>query len=578
MKIHLLGVAVGASLLALVSSARAAPLETSPSLARGTAFHTEVHPPHWTQWTSDGQTAITGEAAFLTHGLRCWGRYCDDVSLLQVESGYTPTKSWWTDAFSEEGNNERVCADNGFVTGLGCSGDYCDSITLRCSQLNNGGVRSNCYWTEGVSEEGGGTFVAPESTYIAGMRCSGRYCDSKQLYLCQADNGGPVSDLSALAKRHAPRLRFDQEFSTGSGEQSKCFPSDAATYFTQRAQGASSISLCNKDPATVRDNRVPIYYVANQVGTNTVLLRYWYFYAWQSTCFVSAGSHAADWESMAALLVDGQLKRVAFYQHGGWYSREAGAFEIVDGTHPIAYIGKNAHGSFHDAGGSGGCLYFEDYRNPGGNDYRLDTWNNLIPLTRGSGSPAWMNCTGSGCFDGIGHPLEQTGDLRTMRGCGKDGCGRSSVDENLPFQNDPTGADHTTLTLQHSGKGVGVPGASTGDGVNLTQFPTGGANHARWLLESTGDGHFTLRARHSGKCMDVTGASKTAGANVIQQSCSGNDNQRFRLLPSDNGTFTLQAKHSGQCLGISGGSLAEGALLVQSPCGGTTHERFRFAP
>ena len=281
---------------------------------------------------------------------------------------------------------------------------------------------------------------------------------------------------------------------------------------------------------------------------------------------------------MAVLLVDGKLSRVAFYQHGGWYSREAGGFETVEGTHPVAYVGKNAHGSFHDSGGSGGCLYFEDFRNPGGNDYRMDTWNHLVPLTRGGGSPAWMNCTGSGCFDGIGHPLEQTGDLRTMRGCGKDGCDKSSVNANIPFQNDPTGAEYTALYLQHSGKAISVPGASTSDGVKLGQYTQAGANHQRWLFESTGDGHFTVRARHSGKCLDVTGASKVAGANVIQQSCNGNDNQRFRLVPIGNGFFTLRAKHSDQCLGIAGASTADGALLVQSPCGGRTSESFRFAP
>lgn len=578
MKPSLFGAILGASLLTLALTAQAAAPATPSPLARGTYFHTEVHPPHWMQWTSDGQPALTSGPTFLTHGLRCRGRYCDDVSLLNVESGYTPTKSWWTDSFSEEGNNERVCADNGFVTGLGCSGDYCDSISLRCSQLNNGGVRSNCYWTESVSEEGSGSFVAPESTYIAGMRCWDRYCDSKQLYLCQADNGGPAFNLSALANRYAPRIRFDQEFSTGSGEQSKCFPGDAATYFTQRAQGATPISLCNKDPATVRDNRVPAYWMANQVGTNTVLLRYWFFYAWQSSCFASAGSHAADWESVAALIVDGKLSRVAFYQHGGWYSREAGAFETVDGTHPIAYAGKNAHGSFHDSGGSGGCLYFEDFRNPGGNDYRMDTWNNLVPLARGSGAPAWMNCTGSGCFDGIGHPIEQTGDLRTMRGCGKDGCDKSSVNANIPFQNDPTGAEYTAIYLQHSGRVLSVPGASTSDGVKLTQFSNWGVDNERWLLESTGDGHFTLRARHSGKCMDVAGASKVAGTNVIQQTCNGNDNQRFRLVSYNNGYFALQAKHSDQCLGIAGASMDDGGFLVQSPCGWKTNESFRFAP
>jgi ricin-type beta-trefoil lectin protein len=548
-----------------------------PGAERSTYFHAEVHPPHWLPWTTDGAAGIESGPAFLTHGLRCSGKYCDDVSLLSVESGYTQTNSWWTDYFSEEGSNERVCANNGFVTGLRCSGDYCDSISLRCSQVNNGGVRANCYWSAPISEESGGKFVAPESTYLAGVRCSGRYCDNKQLYLCQADAGGPSFDVAALAAQYAPRLRFDQEFGTGSGGQSKCFPGDPGAYFAARANGVDPIALCNKDYAPVQNHQIPTYYVASQVGTNTVLIRYWYFYAWQSSCFASAGSHAADWESMAVLVVGGQLRRVAWYQHGGWYSHEAGDFQTA-GSHPVGYVGKNAHGTYHDDGGSGGCLYFEDFRNPGAKDYHMDTWNNLAPLYRGGGAPAWMNCEGSGCFDGVGHPLEQTGDLRGMGGCGKDGCGRTSVGENMPFQNDPTGAEYATIFAEHSGRAIDVPGGSTADGVKLYQFANAGADNQRWLLESTGDGHFTLRARHSGKCMDVPGGSTAGGANVIQHGCNGGDNQRFRLTPYGDGYFAVQAKHSNQCLDIAGGAMGDGGQLVQWPCAWTTNESFRFVP
>ncbi|GAB4560665.1 MAG: hypothetical protein Tsb0020_07550 [Haliangiales bacterium] len=544
----------------------------------GTDFHAEAHPPHWTEWTTDGAPALTSGARFLTQGLRCSGRYCDDVGLLSVESGYAHTNSWWTGNFSEEGTNYRVCEDNGFVTGLKCSGSYCDNLSLRCSQLDNGGVRTGCYWTAPISEESGGRFVAPESMYVAGMRCSGRYCDSKSLYLCQADQGGPSFDYAALAAEFAPRLRFDQQTGTGSGEQKKCFPSDPGTYFTQRAQGASAISLCNQDYAPIANNQVPTYYIAKRVGTNAVIIRYWYFYAWQSTCFSSFGSHAADWESMAVLIIDGQLTRVAFSQHGGWYSREPGDFELVGGTHPVGYVGKNAHGTYHDDGGSGGCLYFEDFRNPGGNNYHMDTWNNLTELARGAGKPDWMNCTGSGCFDGVGHPIEQTGDVRSMGGCGKDGCDRSSVGGNMPFINDTTGAEYTAITAQHSGGVIDVPGASHESSAQLWQYTDLGVDNQRWLFESTGDGYFTIRARHSQKCIDVAGGSQSAGAGAIQYSCGGGSNQRFRLTSESDGHFSVQAKHSGQCLNIAGAALEDGAAVQQEPCTGALNQRFSFAP
>lgn len=61
--------------------------------AQGTDFHTAIHPPHWTRWTTDGASAIESDAGFLIQGLRCSGSYCDDVGLLEVESGHTQTNS-----------------------------------------------------------------------------------------------------------------------------------------------------------------------------------------------------------------------------------------------------------------------------------------------------------------------------------------------------------------------------------------------------------------------------------------------------------------------------------------------------
>ncbi len=549
--------------------------KSSGLVSASSYFHNEIFPPHWLNWTTDGAAAIQTGNAFLTHGLRCDGRYCDNVNLLATESGYSQTNSWWTDYFSEEGTNYRICDNNAFVTGIQCSGSYCDSISLKCSQLNNNNVRTGCYWSAAVSEESGGKFVAPESMYIAGASCNGRYCDTMSLYLCQADNGGPTFDTDALAHQFAPRLRFDQETTTGSGDSSKCFPSDAGTYYTQRAQGATPQSLCNKDYSTISNNQVPIYYVANQVGTNAILIKYWFFYAYQSTCFLSFGSHAADWEAVAVLVVNGQLKRTAYFQHNGWYAKEIGNFEVVNGTHPVGYVGKNAHGTFHDSGGSGGCLYFEDFRNPGGNDYHLDSWNNLTPLQRGSGAPDWMNCEGSGCFDGIGHPLER-GDIRSLAGCGADGCDKSSVGGNIPFINDPTGADYSTIMAKHSGRVLDVPGASTSDSVNIDQYSNWNVDNEKWMLESTGDGFFKISAKHSGKCMDVKSGSTAAGTNVLQYSCGSGANQRFQLLSYGDGFFAIQAKHSSQCLDIAGAAMGDGALLVQWPCAWTDNEKFQF--
>jgi hypothetical protein len=63
----------------------------------------------------------------------------------------------------------------------------------------------------------------------------------------------------------------------------------------------------------------------------------------------------------------------------------------------------------------------------------MDTWRNLVLLRRDADAPDWMRCTGDGCFDGIDHPIEQTGNVCSIGGCHKDGCDRSDVGGNIPF-------------------------------------------------------------------------------------------------------------------------------------------------
>jgi hypothetical protein len=71
-----------------------------------------------------------------------------------------------------------------------------------------------------------------------------------------------------------------------------------------------------------------------------------------------------------------EIAAVVYWQHAGHYTRIAhrNGFE-TSGTHPVVYVGKLAHGSYHspNRGGWGGpfgawiaspCYYWADYRNP----------------------------------------------------------------------------------------------------------------------------------------------------------------------------------------------------------------------
>lgn len=98
-----------------------------------------------------------------------------------------------------------------------------------------------------------------------------------------------------------------------------------------------------------------------------------------------------------------QVAAVTYWQHAGWYTRLANGADSdrffpttsydpgleFNGDHPIVYVGKTQHGSFHDEGGYidfpifnwPECLYFGDFRNnEGRTDLRLDTQHNLKSL------------------------------------------------------------------------------------------------------------------------------------------------------------------------------------------------------
>lgn len=156
----------------------------------------------------------------------------------------------------------------------------------------------------------------------------------------------------------------------------------------------------------------------------TEYVMYWFFYGWQDYCSPGIGAHHADWERVVVKVVNGMLDRVMYFQHSGWYTREPGNYEVV-GTHPLVYVGKNNHGSYHDDGGTGTCCYFEDFRKPGpwGTSLKMMTWLNLNELTSDENSPEWMKYRGEwggeNMDNGIWSPLSQAfcDDLCNIPGC-----------------------------------------------------------------------------------------------------------------------------------------------------------------
>ena len=141
-----------------------------------------------TNWFSEESPSTgfcpQGESQSVMTGLSCSGRYCDNLRLrcsyrdsVQVDT-YT-----WTSSFSEE-QGLGSCPSNYLVTGIKCSGRYCDNLSLYCQRATNKQINySRCAETGWVSEEQGSVTI-PSGSYTVGVRCGGSFCDNKKLRYC----------------------------------------------------------------------------------------------------------------------------------------------------------------------------------------------------------------------------------------------------------------------------------------------------------------------------------------------------------------------------------------------------------
>lgn len=93
-----------------------------------------------TKWISEEKPNASfrvdqGSGGKLVSGLKCKGKYCDNISGYTINTNLAKTGQWkWLSFFSEE-HGGKVCGENQYVTGIGCKGSYCDNISLLCSSV-----------------------------------------------------------------------------------------------------------------------------------------------------------------------------------------------------------------------------------------------------------------------------------------------------------------------------------------------------------------------------------------------------------------------------------------------------------
>ena len=141
----------------------------------------------WTAYTSEEYPPLECPYGYAAQGVDCDGSYCDNVALYCTDTGRQTGWTTWGPNFSEEGSgsaDEGHCVGgDAWVTGVNCSGSYCDNLSLRCSQII-GSSTGTCWWSAWYSEEQG-SFFGNGGTYLKGMECDGSYCDNKRYRYCQ---------------------------------------------------------------------------------------------------------------------------------------------------------------------------------------------------------------------------------------------------------------------------------------------------------------------------------------------------------------------------------------------------------
>ncbi|XP_064091876.1 uncharacterized protein LOC135205345 isoform X2 [Macrobrachium nipponense] len=242
-----------------------------------------------------------------------------------------------------------------------------------------------------------------------------------------------AGSIEELVVAHAPFLRFHKT----EGENDFCFPHDATDYYNTRVSEDWS-RQCNMNYSTLH-GEIPTYWHAQACGEH-LHIAYWTFTGYNHKCDLISGERDAWWEFIVVKVRNWEtapfMAEVMFGQKEGWYTRVPGRYDVIEHTHPVAFVGHASHGFYHDDGGSNSCCYFEDLRNPGLSDTFMRTHLNLVELKDDGTGEEWMTDPSVHYWSGILAPTYRDNwDLCRLLGCtgsylqicGTCGCHKSDI-------------------------------------------------------------------------------------------------------------------------------------------------------
>jgi PKD repeat protein len=150
----------------------------------------ELPPCLYTKWVSEdgGSPPASCPVGYLAAGIKCRGKYCDDVSLYCCPyldgTNMGEELRPWSEWFSEESPNYLV-DPQGWVKSIRCRGPYSDDLSLQFVRNDLLPNSQLCNWMPQISDEQKEGAQCPEDWFVSGMQCTGASCDNVSIYCCQ---------------------------------------------------------------------------------------------------------------------------------------------------------------------------------------------------------------------------------------------------------------------------------------------------------------------------------------------------------------------------------------------------------
>jgi hypothetical protein len=157
----------------------------------------------WNPWFSEEgvygtgyKNCYPGSDGTAVSGVGCSGSYCDNIRLYceRPPAGFTESTGAIYAVYgyiSEEApNNYKYCPNGSILWGMDATGSYSDNIAITCKAMNFPTQGVSCKWSPWVSDEQGTLYFDPEPArpgrgVAIGVSCSGSYCDNMQFLVCE---------------------------------------------------------------------------------------------------------------------------------------------------------------------------------------------------------------------------------------------------------------------------------------------------------------------------------------------------------------------------------------------------------